>query len=159
MQKALDSETVSRIDKDLSCLLVVNSGLVLCEAHLLCKGGVRDPLGGSTGSGLLHEFVDLLKSETLGLVDEEVGVDEAADAEGTPEPEDLCAEVGLVGTDEVRGDDCDDAVPEPVGSGREGNTTRTDGEREDFADDDPSSGTPGGSEEEDVDLKVSRWLR
>jgi hypothetical protein len=42
-------------------------------------------------------------------------------------------------TNHVWGDDCDDAVPEPVGGGREGNTTGSDGEREDFADENPGT--------------------
>jgi hypothetical protein len=43
------------------------------------------------------------------------------------------------------------AVPEPVGGGGETDTTGADGDREDLADDDPGTGTPGGGEEEDVD--------
>lgn len=42
-------------------------------------------------------------------------------------------------------------VPEPVGGGGEGNTTGTDREREDLANDDPGAGTPGAGEEEDED--------
>jgi hypothetical protein len=58
---------------------------------------------------------------------------------------------GLIGTDEVRGDDGEDTVPEPVGSGGKTNTSRSDRDREDFTDNDPSSRSPGGSKEEDVD--------
>lgn len=53
-------------------------------------------------------------------------------------------------SDKVRSDDSDDAVPEPVGSGSETNTARTDGEGEDFTDDDPGARTPGGGEGGDV---------
>jgi len=42
-------------------------------------------------------------------------------------------------------------LTEPVRGGGETNTTRTDGQREDLADNDPSAGAPGGGEEEDVD--------
>lgn len=42
-------------------------------------------------------------------------------------------------------------VPEPVGGGRESDTTRTDWEREDLTNDDPGTRTPGGGEEEDED--------
>ena len=42
------------------------------------------------------------------------------------------------------------AVPQPVGGGRETNATRTDWKREDFANNDPGTRTPGGREEEDV---------
>ena len=124
---------------------------LLSEAHLASEGGVRDPASRSAGGGLLHHLVDLLQSKTLGLGDEEVGVDEGAGAEGAPEEEDLGAEVALVGIDHVGGDDGDDAVPEPVRGGGEGDTTGTDGERVDLADDDPGAGAPGGGEEEDVD--------
>lgn len=43
------------------------------------------------------------------------------------------------------------AVPEPVGCGRESDTAGTNGQREDLADHDPSTRTPGAGEEEDVD--------
>lgn len=59
--------------------------------------------------------------------------------------------MALLGTDEVWSDDGDDAVPEPVGGGGETDTTGSDGERVDFTDENPSSGTPGGGEEGDVD--------
>lgn len=36
-----------------------------------------------------------------------------------------------------------DAVPEPVGSGRDGNALGANGKLEDLADDDPACGTPG----------------
>jgi len=42
-------------------------------------------------------------------------------------------------------------VPEPVGGGREGHGLGTDSKRVDLASDDPRDGTPGGSEEGDVD--------
>ena len=43
------------------------------------------------------------------------------------------------------------AVPQPVGSGRESDTTGADRQRVDFTHNDPSTGTPCGREEEDVD--------
>ena len=39
-------------------------------------------------------------------------------------------------------DDGDDGVPEPVGGGGESDTTGTDGQREDFTNDNPGAGTP-----------------
>jgi len=57
--------------------------------------------------------------------------------------------VGAV-ADEVGGDDGNDAVPEPVGRGRETDTTGADGEGEDLADEDPRSGAPGHGEDGDV---------
>jgi hypothetical protein len=137
--------------------------------HIGREGRMRHPLAGRTGSGLLEHAVDLLERETLGLGHEEVGEGPADAAKTAPHEEDVGAEVGvaLAGADEVGGDCCDDlgqislcesgrqrgfayAVPEPIGGGGETDTTGTDGEREDLADDDPGSGAPGGSEEEDV---------
>jgi len=129
---------------------VLIKGAVL-HAHIAGEGGVRNPLRGGTGRGLLHHAVDLLKRKTLGLRDEEVGVDERAGAETTPDEEDRGAEVTLGGSNHVRCDHSDDGVPEPVGGSGKSNTTRSDGEREDLADENPGTRTPGGSEEEDED--------
>jgi hypothetical protein len=109
------------------------------------------PLGRSTRRSLSHHLVDLLKRQTLGLGNKEVGVDESNRAQSTPDEEDGGAEVTLILTDHVRGDDSDDGVPKPVGGGGESNTTGTDGEREDLTDKNPGTGTPGGGEEEDED--------
>lgn len=109
------------------------------------------PAGKGTGGCLLHHLVDLLESKTLGLGDEEVGVDQGAGAEGTPDEEDLGAEIALVRVNLVRGDDGDDTVPQLVGGSGEGDTAGTDEQREYVADDDPGTGTPGAGEEEDVD--------
>ena len=125
-------------------------GAVL-HAHLGGVGGVRLPLGRSARGGLLHHLVDLLEGQTLGLGDEEPGVDEGARAQASPDEEHGGLEVALVSADHVRGDDGDDGVPEPVGGGGESNTTGADGEREDLTDEDPGTRTPGGGEEEDED--------
>ena len=109
------------------------------------------PLGRGTGSGLLHHTVDLLERKTLGLRDKEPRVDEGASAETAPDEEDGRSEVALILVDHVGGDDSDDGVPQPVGGGRESNTTGSDGKREDLTDQDPGTRTPGGSEEEDED--------
>ena len=124
---------------------------------------MRHPLGTRTGSRLLHHLVDLLKRETLGLRDQEVGVDKGGCAESAPHEEDGGLEVAFVGVDlerllaqslgmdvedegerayHVGGDDGDDGVPEPVGGGGESDTAGTDGQREDFTNDDPGTGTP-----------------
>lgn len=108
--------------------------LLVCETHLVREGGVRGPLGRSARGGLLHHLVDLLQGQALGLRDEEVGVDKGAGTEGAPDKEDLRAQVALVRVDHVGGDDGDDAVPEPVGGGGQGDTSGTDGQREDFCD-------------------------
>jgi len=78
----------------------------------------------------------------------EIREEERDTAKSTPHEEDIRAEVGrvLLVADKVGGNDSDNTVPEPVRRGRETDTARTDGEREDFADDDPGSGSPCGSE-------------
>ena len=53
--------------------------------------------------------------------------------------------------DHVGGDDGNDGVPEPVGGGGQTDTTGADGQRENLADDDPGTGTPGGGEPKDED--------
>jgi hypothetical protein len=116
-----------------------------------CEGSSWLPLGRGTRSGLLEHAVNLLEGKTLGLGDEEVGVDEGACAKTSPDEEDVGPEVALVGVDHVGGDDGDDGVPEPVGGGGETDTTGTDRDGEDFTDDDPCTWTPSGGEEEDED--------
>jgi hypothetical protein len=131
---------------------VVSRGTTsLVRVDLLRKGRVRHPLGGLSGSALLHHLVDLLERQTLGLRNEEVGEEDAEGASGTPDEEHLRAEVALVLVNHVRGDVANDKVPEPVGGGGEGDTLSTDGKREDLADDDPSGRAPSGGEEKDVD--------
>jgi hypothetical protein len=115
------------------------------------EGLVRSPLGRGSGSGLLHHLINLLERETLGLGNEEVSVDEGACAETTPDEEDGRLEVSALLTDHVGGDDGNDGVREPVGGGGETDTTRSDGDGEDLADDDPGTRTPGGGEPEDED--------
>ena len=43
------------------------------------------------------------------------------------------------------------AIPEPIGRGRDTDTTRSDRKREDLSNDHPRTGTPGSSEEGDVE--------
>jgi hypothetical protein len=50
--------------------------------------------------------------QSLGFRNKEIGVDEAAGAERSPDEEDLRTEVTLIRSNHVRGDDCNDAVPE-----------------------------------------------
>lgn len=100
---------------------------------------MRDPLGRGAGRRLLEHAVDLLEGQALGLGDEEIRVDEAGGAERAPDVEDLGAEVALVLVDHVRRDDGDDAVPEPVAGGREGDAAGAHGQGVDLADYDPGS--------------------
>ena len=78
------------------------------ETHLRSKGAVRHPFAGVARCSLLQHAVDLFEGEALGFRDEDVGVQEAADAEGAPDEEDFGAEVAFVRVDHVGGDDCDD---------------------------------------------------
>lgn len=124
---------------------------MLGHAHLVGESGSRSPTSRLARSNLLEHLVNLLKGQTLGLRDEEVSVDTSAGAESTPDEENLGTEVALTLclANHVRSDGGDDCVPEPVGCGRETNTTRTDWQREDLTNQDPSAGTPGRGEEGD----------
>jgi len=75
---------------------------------------VGHPFAGVAWRYLLEHSVDLLERKALGLGHQEVGEENADDAEGAPHEEDLGRQVGILGVDQVRGDDGDDAVPEPV---------------------------------------------
>ena len=86
-------------------MLNVLHSRLLSHAHLFGIGARGHPLGRLARGRLLEHAVDLLESKTLGLRDEEVGVDEADGAETTPKVEDLGAEVGPVLVDQVRGDE------------------------------------------------------
>ena len=117
----------------------------------LGEGVGRLPLGRGPGGGLGHHLIDLLQGQTLGLGNEEVGVDESDCAETSPDEEHRGAKVTLIDTDHVGGNDGDDGVPEPVGGGGERNTTGADGERENLTNQNPGTRTPGGGEEKDED--------
>ena len=125
--------------------------LTIHAVKLTGIGGGWLPASGLSGRDFVHHSVDLFKSKTLGFGNEEVGVEDAAEAKGSPHEEDLGLQVSLVSTDQVGSDDRNDAVPQPVGSSGKTDTTGTDGKREDFTNNNPSGGTPGGSEEEDID--------
>jgi len=120
-------------------------------ARDICKGAIWLPLRRCTGSRLLHHLVDLLERQTFGLGNQEVGVDESSRAETTPDEEDGRLEVAIIGANHVWSDDGDDCVPEPVGRSGKTDTTGTDWQWEDLADDDPSTRTPSGGEEKDED--------
>ena len=80
-------------DDDLGVLEVTN--VASDFAGLGGKGRSRAPLGRIARVSLGEHLVDLLERETLGLGDEEVGVDEAAGAESAPDEEDGRAKVAL----------------------------------------------------------------
>lgn len=80
-------------------------------AHGVGEGLRGLPGGGLARGGLGEHLVNLLEGEALGLGDEEVGVDEGAGAQSSPNEEDGRLEVALVGSDHVGSDDSDDSVP------------------------------------------------
>ena len=91
------------------------------------------------------ELVDLLKGQTLGLVDHEVDEGDADEAEAAPDEEDLGLQVGVAGAlvDHVGGGVGDGPVEEPVGGGGHGEGLGADLEGEDLAGDDPGDWSPG----------------
>lgn len=102
---------------------------------------------------LLVQLVDLLEGEALGLVDHEVDEEDAEEAAGEPDEEDLGLQVGVAVAvvDEVRRRVGDGPVQQPVGRGGDAQGFGARLEREDLAGDDPGEGAPGRREEEDVD--------
>lgn len=130
-------------------------GLGLCALDLhpaLSERGTWLPTSRlSRRSNFLHHLINLLEGKTLCLPYEEISVEETDGAQSSPDEEDLGTEVSLVFSDHVGRDDCNDAVPEPVGGGGHGDAAGPNGDRVDLADEDPRTGTPGGREEENVD--------
>lgn len=91
--------------------------------HLGRESAVRLPLARGEGGSLFKHLVDLLERKALGLRNEEERKQEGDAAQPTPHEED----VGAERVDEVRGDESDDAVPEPVGRGGQTDAARSDG--------------------------------
>lgn len=83
---------------------------LLRETHFLRKSGVWLPRCRLAGRDLLQHLVDLFERQTLGLWHEEICEGEGEAAQGTPEEENLGAEVGVtfLGTDKVGCDDGND---------------------------------------------------
>lgn len=127
------------------------------HAHITGESRVWLPLGGGTWSRLLQHLIDLLERETLALWNHEVGEEKGSAAKSSPHEEDLGSKIGLslLGSDQVWGDNGNDAVPHPVGGGGESDTTGADWQVEDLTDDDPCGWSPSGGEEEDVDANES----
>lgn len=126
---------------------------LLCEAHLIRERRLRAPLAALPRGGLFQQAVDLLERQALHLRHEEERKRDTDAAQGAPKEEDFSPQVSVsgLGADEVRGDDADDAIPEPVGSGGETDTAGADGQGEDFTDNDPGRGAPGHGEHGNVD--------
>lgn len=123
----------------------------LGKSHLGGECGVGAPLGRRAGGRLLQHAIHLFQREALGFRHEQVGVNETEGAERAPNEKHLLPQIGGVLTHHVRGDDGNDAVPQPVRGGGEADAAGADGEREDLSNHHPSARSPGGSEEEDVD--------
>jgi hypothetical protein len=154
LEKTTTREPDDPLQSALGCLLCVSvrvdlGDLVLVVTRLELLVG--DPLGGGSRSRLFEHLVDLLEGKTLGFGHQQERVDKGGSAETTPDEEDGRSQVSSVFTDHVGGDDGDDGVPQPVGSGRQGNTSRSDRQGENFTDKDPGTRTPSGGEEEDED--------
>lgn len=74
---------------------VLMGGSLLGHAHVSSESAVWHPLARVSWVGLLEHTVDLLERQALGLGDEEVGVDEGAEAERAPDEEDLRTKITL----------------------------------------------------------------
>ena len=100
----------NRLDSTLELFVLDNLGFALFvgKTHVGGEGAVWHPLGRVAGVGLLEHAVDLLEREALSLGNQEVRVDEAEEAERSPDEEDLGAKVCVLGTDHIWGDDGDD---------------------------------------------------
>jgi hypothetical protein len=145
---------VTHLECRATALHIIDNALLentLVVGHRAGEGLSWLPLGRVAGSSLLEHLVDLLQGQALGLGDQEVGVDESAGAKTTPDEEDRGAQVALVLTNHVGGDDSNNRVPQPVGGSGQTDTARTDGQREDLANDNPCARSPGGGEEENED--------
>jgi len=146
--------TCRLVDGALALDVVQHTGIKLTInslAHSHCESLGWLPLGRCSWCSLFHHLINLLKRQALGFGNQEIRVDEGGGAEATPNEENRRSEVALVGTNHVGCDDGDDSVPQPVGGSGETDTTSSDREREDLADDNPSSRTPGRGKEEDED--------
>ena len=69
---------------------------------------MRHPFSRIPRRRLLQHSIHLFQGQSFGFRNEEVGVEEAADAEGAPDEEDFGAEVAFVRVDHVGGYYCDD---------------------------------------------------
>ena len=157
-----DMASLRRLVNDVLLLLVVLRRLIIKRpsrqafhvgpprANLLVR------LRGANRIRLAVHLVDFLQTETLGLKDEEVGKDGTSGARAGPDEENLGKQVGADlsiarGVDEVGRRVTEGKVPEPVRCCAHRESLGANGEREDFAADDPRSRTPGGSETSNVE--------
>lgn len=75
---------------------------------------IRSPLRTLSRTSLLKHLINLFKTQAFGLVDTEVSEEEGKTASTSPNEEDFDAQVALVCVYDVRGDEGDDEVPEPI---------------------------------------------
>ena len=95
------------------------------------------------------ELVDLLEGHVLGLVDEEPNEEDGDPGEAAPDPEDVGLG-GVEGGGKVRGDEGQQPVEEPVGSGGHRDTLGASLQGEQFSGDDPRCWAETCGEERDV---------
>jgi len=126
-------------------------------AHLRDVGGMSTPFRRSSWCSFVEHAIDLFETETLGLRDEEVCVDERTRAKSSPNEEHTGSEVALIRVHHVWCDDGDDSVPEPVGRGGKSNSAGANADGEDLTDDYPGTRSPSSREEEDEEAN-ERYL-
>ncbi|KAG7847878.1 hypothetical protein KL941_002057 [Ogataea angusta] len=117
----------------------------------VCRQGSETISSPRPWSGLLQHLVDLLQSQALGFRNQHHGIQKTAATQRAPDEEHLGPQIALVAVNHVRGDDGNDTVPQPVGGGRQTDTSGSDWQWENLSDNNPGSRTPGRSKEEDVD--------
>lgn len=88
---------------------------------------------------------------TFSFINQEVRPEKAANAERPPDKEDFGSKISLVWIHHIGGDDCNDTIPEPVACYAHGHTSRSDAEWEHLSNNHPSSRSPGGRKEENIE--------
>lgn len=101
------------------------------------EGIVRFPLLTQVWRDIFHHLVNLFEGESFRLGYEYKGEDGAEETGRAPDEEDSDAKIPLVLVDDEGDDDCNYAVPEPIGGGRKSDAFASDFELENLADDYP----------------------
>jgi hypothetical protein len=135
----IPSPSGCRLPPDGSCLEIRKSGAPGILARILLN--IREPDGWTEGlrlpclTALGVQLIDLLESQTLGLVQEEVNKCDAHETEASPDEEHLGLQVGVsrTGINQVRGRVRNGPIQEPVGRSRHGQAFCTCLEREELA--------------------------
>ncbi len=112
---------------------------------------MRNPPGTSPRRSLLHHAIHLLQAQPFRLRYTKVRKEQTQTTCTAPNKEDLGPQIPLIGIHHIRRHHPNNTIPEPVTRRRERHALGSDREREQLADDDPGSGTPGGGKGEDVE--------